>query len=256
MSLTLADGPLAPHAPDTVNYRIDGPAHRLLLHPFPRRVRATFGGETVLDTESGMLLHETGLLPQLYVPHADVRDDVLHPSNHQTHCPFKGDASYHSIRVGDAVAQDGVWTYREPLPAAAWLRGYRALYWEAAEAWFDEDEQVYGHLRDPYHRVDTRRSRRHVVVRRDGETLAESDQPVLLSETGLPNRLYLPPEDVAVQLQRSDTTSVCPYKGNADYGSLAELPDVAWRYRNPLPDVIGVAGLWCFDDSLVAVDVS
>lgn len=256
MSLSLTTGPLAPKAPDTVNYRIDGPAQRLLFHPFPRRVRAEFGGQTVLDTEAGMLLHETALLPQLYVPYADVQDEVLDPTDHRTHCPFKGDATYHSLCVGDSVASNGVWTYEEPLPAAGWLRGYRAVYWEAAEAWFDEDEQVYGHLRDPYHRVDARRSRRHVAVRHGDEVLADSDRVVVLSETGLPNRLYLPEADVAVGLQRSDTTTVCPYKGNADYGSLPDLADVAWRYRDPLPDAVALAGLWSFDDSKVRVDVS
>lgn len=101
-----------------------------------------------------------------------------------------GDASY-SLRVNGLVAEDAVWAYPEPKPAAQWLRGYRTLDWEAFDAWFDEDKQVYGRLRDPYHRVDTRQSSRHVRVRLGDRVLAESDRPVLLSETGLPNRWYL-----------------------------------------------------------------
>ncbi|MGB8996320.1 MAG: DUF427 domain-containing protein, partial [Pseudonocardiaceae bacterium] len=99
MSLTRGDGPLTSRPPDTVNYRIEGPAHRLLFAPFPRRVRAVFGGETVLDTTSGMLLHESNLLPQLYLPRDDVRGDLLTRTKHRTHCPFKGDASYWSVTV-------------------------------------------------------------------------------------------------------------------------------------------------------------
>src|SRR5579863_4551028 len=104
MSLTFSTGPLAGHAPGTVNYRIDGPAHKLLMQEFPRRVRATFGGQTVLDTTRGMLLHETGLPPQLYVPHEDIRAGLLRPTEHHTYCPFKGTASYWTVTVGDLEA--------------------------------------------------------------------------------------------------------------------------------------------------------
>ena len=117
MALTLGDGPLSSRPRNTVNYRIDGPAHRLLFEPFPRRVRAVFGGETVLDTTSGMLLHESNLLPQLYLPHDDVRDDLLTRTDHHTHCPFKGDASYWSVTVGDRTAGNGDRPAQPLLPA-------------------------------------------------------------------------------------------------------------------------------------------
>src|SRR5947209_4047278 len=99
MSLTMSTGPLAGQPPQTVNYRIDGPAHRLLMQQFPRRLRAMFGGETVFDTTRAMLLHETGLLPQPYVPLEDIRQDLLTATDHHTFCPFKGTASYWSVRV-------------------------------------------------------------------------------------------------------------------------------------------------------------
>ena len=72
MSLTFPPGPLSGKAPETVNYRIDGPAHQLFMQEFPRRVRATFGGQAVFDTTRAVLLHETGYLPQVYVPLADI----------------------------------------------------------------------------------------------------------------------------------------------------------------------------------------
>lgn len=246
MSLTIARGPLASQGPESVNYQIDGPKHRLFFEPFPRRVRALLGGTLVLDTRRGMLLHESNLLPQLYVP----RDDVmasLSPTAHSTHCPFKGDASYWSVGDGDRVAENAVWGYLEPMPAASWLRGYVACYWEAMNAWYDEDDEVFGHLRDPYHRVDVRPSSRHVQVRVRGELVAESRRPMLLSETGLPNRYYLPPADVHTELLAlSSTHTICPYKGTASYRSLGDAVDVAWFYSEPLEGVRRVTGHLCF----------
>jgi uncharacterized protein (DUF427 family) len=258
MTLTLSHGPLSPHPPGTVNYELSGPAHRLLLDEFPRRVRARFAGETVLDTRRGVLLHETGLLPQLYVPEEDFRGDLLEPTDHSTHCPFKGDASYWSVTAAGRTAENAVWAYQAPLPGAGWLRGYRAAYWQAMDQWFDEDEEVFGHLRDPYHRVDVRRSsaRVRVTAGESGEVLAETARPLLLSETGLPNRWYIPRDDIRLErLRPSTTTTVCPYKGTTEYWSLEGVEDVAWSYPEPLEDAVKIAGYVCFAHEAVRVDV-
>ncbi len=253
MGLTRTDGPLSPYAPKTVNYAIDGPPHKLLMHPFPRRVRAVFAGRTVLDTTEGQLVHESNLLPVLYVPTDDLDADALVPSDHTTHCPFKGDATYRSLKVGDRVAENAVWTYPEPTPDAQWLRGYSALYWNSADAWYDEDEQVFAHLTDPYTRIDVRATHRHVVVRHGDTVLAEADLPVVLSETGLKNRWYLAPENVRVPLRPSTTRTRCPYKGESSYWNLTlpdgtEIPDAAWSYPEPLPESSRIAGLLSFTD--------
>ncbi|MDQ4033402.1 MAG: DUF427 domain-containing protein [Actinomycetota bacterium] len=251
MALTLGDGPLSSRPRDTVNYRIDGPAHRLLFEPFPRRVRAVFGGETVLDTTSGMLLHESNLLPQLYLPRDNVRDDLLTRTAHRTHCPFKGDASYWSVTVGDRRADNALWSYLDPLPDAGWLSDHVALYWASMDAWFDEDEEVAGHLRNPYTRVDARTCSRQVRVVAGGEVVAESRRAVLLSETGLPNRFYLPIDDVRGELlELSGTHTVCPYKGTASYRSVRTpsgvIADAAWCYQQPLEGVWAIRGYLCF----------
>src|SRR5690606_33665616 len=107
----------------------EGPAHKLFFDEFPRRVRAMFGGEVVLDSVNGMLLHESNILPMLYVPYADVNADLLKPSELSTHCPFKGEATYFSVVAGERLAQDALWTYPEPIESASWLRGYVAAYW-------------------------------------------------------------------------------------------------------------------------------
>lgn len=256
MSLTLAHGPLAAN-PAAANYRIDGPAHRLYFDAFPRRVRAAFAGVTVLDSVRGMLLHETGLLPQLYVPRADVRMARFEPSAHASQCPWKGTACYWDLAVGARRARDALWAYPAPLPAAAWLADYVALYWDKPDEWRDEDEVVRGHLRDPYHRVDVRSSTRHVEAVIGAQVVALSEHPKVLSETGLPNRWYFAPDEVRRDLlQPSTTRTSCPYKGEASYFDLwlgtHQITDVAWSYADPLPESRAIAGYFCFAEEYVS----
>jgi uncharacterized protein (DUF427 family) len=239
MSLTRAHGPLAFPGPREVNYDLDGPKHRLLLHPFPRRVRAEVDGETVFDTVDGRLLHESNLLPVLYVPRSDVREDLLEPTDHHTHCPFKGSASYWTV----AGRENAAWGYPDPLPGAAWLQGLVAFYFDRLDAWYDEDEPVRGHLRDPFHRVDARRSSRPVRITDGDELVAESTRAVVLSETGLPNRWYLPREDVKAPLRASEKRTHCPYKGDATYWHVGDREDAGWSYEAPFDGVTVIAGL-------------
>lgn len=245
MTLTRSDAPLAPKSPATVNYRVDGPAHKLFMHPFPRRIRAEFAGATVLDTTDGMLLHETALPPMLYVPEADLDASAFVRSDLSTHCPFKGDATYRSLVVGGRTVENALWAYPTPTGTAPWLEGYASLYWSAADTWFDEDEPVKG-LTDPYHRVDVRPSSRHVEVYAGEELVAESHSPLVLAETGLPLRFYLSPDEVKVPLEPTDTSTYCPYKGDARYwtvrlGDGRELADAAWGYDEPTPESSRIA---------------
>jgi uncharacterized protein (DUF427 family) len=259
MTLTLSHGPLSGRPADA-NYRIEGPKHRLFFEDFPRRVRAVFSGETVFDTRRGKLLHETGLLPQLYVPRDDVRFDLLEQTRHTSHCPFKGDASYWSVRTGDRVAENAVWGYPQPHEGVPWLRDYVAFYWHTMDNWFDEDEEVQGHLRDPYHRVDVRETSRHVRIVAHGETVAETRRPKVLSETGLPNRYYIPLEDIRGELlEPSPTHLVCSYKGTASYKTLRighhRIEDAAWFYPEPLENALKVRDHLCFLAEGVSVEV-
>jgi len=259
MTLTMSHGPLSGRPPNA-NYRISGPDGLLLFDDFPRRVRARFAGETVLDTTRGRLLHETGLLPQLYVPENDMRTDLMEPSARRTRCPFKGEATYRSFAAGGRVATDAVWSYESPNDDAAWLRGYAAVHWHSVDAWFDEDEAVEGHLRDPYHRVDVRRTSRRVRILVGDTVVADSDTSLLLSETGLPNRFYVPQGAVRPGISTSSTTTtVCPYKGTASYRSLAlpdrTLTDAGWMYAAPFDQVKPVAEHVCFAHDGLTVEV-
>lgn len=258
MSLTLSDGPLVATEPPPSNYVIEGPRHRILWGTFPRRVRGELGGRIVFDTRAGRLLHESQMLPRLYVPEADVEMGLLEPTETTTHCPFKGDASYWSVRAGGKLAADAVWSYPEPNPEASWLQGHMSFYLERLDAIYDEADEVRNPLRDPYHRVDVRRSSVPASVRIGDRHVVESPQPWVLSETGLANRLYFHrgeiPEGLLVA---SEKRTHCPYMGEATWWSIhlagETIEDAAWSYEEPFDAVRSVTGCICFDHELVAV---
>jgi len=221
------------------------------LEPSARRVRATFNGETIVDSKRVMLLHERGRVPVYYFPKEDVRFDLLEPTQHSSHCPHKGDAQYWTLRVGDRVAENAVWAYPSPIEGQEVLTNLVACYWNEMDHWYEEDDEVFVHARDPYRRVDVLSSSRHIQVKLNGEIVADSTRPWLLFETGLPTRYYLPPLDVRLDLLRkSPTVTRCPYKGVATTWT-AEVngvtyEDIAWSYPFPIPELPKIEGLICF----------
>jgi uncharacterized protein (DUF427 family) len=174
------------------------------------------------------------------------------------HSPSRGDAELYDVQADHATASGAARRYPDsPLEP---LRELVRLDWDAMSEWFEEDEPVYTHPRDPYTRVDILASSRRVRVEVDGVTVADSDRPHILFETGLPPRYYLPLTDVRMDLLRpSDTQTHCPYKGTAAYWSLdtgtAVHDDVVWIYRTPLPESQKIAGLACFYNERVDVSV-
>jgi uncharacterized protein (DUF427 family) len=231
--------------------------HRVDVEPTPRRVRVVFNGQTIADSKRAVLLRESNLLPVYYFPPEDVQAAVLEATDQHTRCPYKGEASYWTIKVGDKVAENAMWGYQDPLPGREDIRGYRAFYWNKMDHWFEEDEEVFKHPRDPYHRVDVLQSNRQVRVDIGGQTVAESSRPRLLFETGLPTRYYLPVEDVRMDLlEPTDASSVCPYKGTASYWKLkgdTSDRDVAWSYQDPIPECPKIRGLIAFFNERVDV---
>ncbi|NQY56505.1 MAG: DUF427 domain-containing protein [Ilumatobacteraceae bacterium] len=185
-----------------------------------------------------------------------VRAEVDGATDHSTHCPFKGDASYWSVRVGDRVVENAVWGYPAPLPEAQWSTGYVAPYFAKMDRWFDEDTEVFGHLRDPYHRVDARPSSRRVRVNVNGETVADTTEAVVVSETGAANRWYLPIDAVSIDLTATDTTTHCPYTGQTTYWTGDGIADIAWSYPDPFDGLTTIAGYVSVDDGLDAVTVT
>lgn len=261
MGLTSGSGPFGARPAGRFNFTPDPPTGSVLFFdPVPHRLRGFVAGEAVFDTVRAKLLYETGHLPVYYVPEDDLRADLLEPSDTRTRCPHKGTASYRSIRAGDRFEADAAWAYRDPIAPAAFLAGHTAFYWQKLDEWLVEDEQVFGHPRDPYHRIDTYRTSRPVRVSVDGEVVAESTQSVALFEAGLPTRSYLPVEDVRTDLlEPSEKQTRCAYKGIASYwhvrvgDTLHE--DLAWAYAEPDADVRAIRGLICFFNERVDLEV-
>jgi uncharacterized protein (DUF427 family) len=230
---------------------------RVRIEHGAKRVRAFLGGEVVADTSRPVLVWEVPYYPAYYIPLADVRAQ-LHPDGGGPHSPSRGDARSYSVVAGGREAAGAALRYEDsPIPE---LRGLVRLDWHAMDAWFEEDEEVFTHPRDPYTRVDILASSRHVRVEVGGIVVAESASPRLLFETGLPVRYYLPKPHVRLDLLiPSETVTHCPYKGRAEYWSVRAPDgvheDVAWSYRTPLPESQKVAGLVAFLDERVDVTV-
>lgn len=232
--------------------------------PTEKRIRAAVGGGTVVDTTRALLVWEPRrITPSYAVPAEDIQaqlepaeagatppEGILHPG-----IPF----ATHSTE-GEPVALDvGA---DEPRPAGFRLAdpdlaGYVLLDFKGFDAWYEEDEEIVSHARDPFHRVDIRRSSRPVRVELGGVLLAESSTPTIVFETLLPVRFYLPRTDLRAEAEPSPKRTRCAYKGEASHWSFPaagpEATDLAWSYEEPLPDAAPLAGLVAFYDELVDI---
>ena len=214
-----------------------------------KRIRVYLGGEAVADTTRPLLVWEKPYYPAYYFPLDDVRTELLVPDGRVVHSPSRGDAQTFTVAVGGREAPAAALRF-EQSPFEA-LREAIRFDWAAMDAWFEEDEEVFTHPRDPYTRVDILPSSRHVRVELDGTTIAESVKPTLLFETHLPVRYYLPKTHVDFSLlEPSETVTHCPYKGQAEYWSVRAgdtvQADLVWSYPTPLPESAKIAGLVSF----------
>ncbi len=217
------------------------------VEPTSRRIRVRLADELVADSVRAHLLVNYGPkgLPIYYLPHDDVRqgtlvDEVVAPDGQRTW----------SVVAGRARAEGAAWSHEDPTGPLATLAGHVTFSWRQLE-WYEEDERVLVHARDPYKRVDTLRSSRRVQVLVSGEAVADSIRPLLLLETSLPTRYYLPFDDVRADLLvASETVTSCPYKGQARYWSIRVgdtlVPDAAWSYPDPIPENPKIRDLVCF----------
>jgi uncharacterized protein (DUF427 family) len=200
-----------------------------------------------------MLVWEKPYYPTYYIPLDDIDTTLLSPSGETRHSPSRGAATLFTVKVPGREAADAAARY-EDSPITE-LRDLVRFDWEAMDAWYEEDELVYAHPRDPHTRVDILASSRHVRVELAGVTVADSPRPRLLFETGLPTRYYLPRTDARMDLlEHSETVTRCPYKGQTEHFAAridGQLKDVAWSYPTPLPESQKIAGLIAFYDERV-----
>lgn len=218
MSLTTGRGPLS--ARPAGRFTAAVPDGVTYLEPHRRRIRALRDGKTVIDSERVLLVHRPGHPPTYAFPVDDVADVAHEP---------QGDAE-----------------------------GYVTVDWDAVDAWLEENDQVFGHPRNPYHRVDCLHSDRYLRVEAGGETLADTSDTLMVMETALEPRLYVDPRLVRMDLlSRSTTQTYCPYKGTATYWTLTVgdrvLEDIAWSYEEPLPEAVPLGRFLSFDDARVMV---
>jgi uncharacterized protein (DUF427 family) len=218
------------------------------LEPVPRWVRLQFAGQYVADSKRVLLSRYGGNL-NYYFPEGDVRLDWLAPGARSARGLL-----YYNLRVGDRAAEAAAWRHESSGQEA--LRGYLAFDWSKLDHCYEEEEEVFVHPRDPYRRIDTRRSAREVRIEVGGQLVAESRRPVLLFETGLPIRYYLPGEDVRLDLlEKSERRTGCPYKGFASYWSLVVGEKVhrnlVWSYEAPFLEAQPVIGMYCFPSERV-----
>ncbi|MDD9946151.1 MAG: DUF427 domain-containing protein [Myxococcales bacterium] len=211
MSLTTGRGPLAPDPAGHFDRQV--PAGAVYVEPWLRRVRALVGGRTAIDSERVLLVHRPGRPPEYAFPEQDVRGLPM-----------------------------------EPEPAA---QGYVRVAWDAATAWYEESERVYGHPKNPYHRIDCIRARRRLRAEIPPQVLVDTTDVVAVFETSRLPQLYAPRSTVRLEfLVPSPTSSYCPYKGTASYWTAVVdgrlFPDVAWSYDDPHPESAPIAGCFAF----------
>jgi uncharacterized protein (DUF427 family) len=222
-----------------------------------KRVRGYVSGEEVFDTSTPLLVWEIPHYPTYYVPEGDVNGHLV-GNGRSRESRRLGPGEFLDIKVGDDLIPDGALRY--PQAPVGELQSAIRFDWDSIDEWLEEDEPIYMHPRNPYTRIDILRSSRHVRIEIDGTVVAESHQPTLLFETGLPTRYYLPLSDVKADLLvDSDTETHCPYKGTAGYFSVDVdgkfHEDVAWIYRTPLPESVKIAGLVAFFNEKVDLEV-
>ncbi|MFQ4148347.1 DUF427 domain-containing protein [Arthrobacter sp. LAPM80] len=249
---------------------LKGLSRELRYEPTTKHIRALLDGVPVLDSRQAVVVWEPRRVVPCYAVPTDGVVSVLSPAETAVRggdippmlhpgIPF----SRHSapgmaldVSAGGQTAAGAAFRLDDPD-----LEGYVAFD-PGAFDWFEEDDAVQSHPRDPFHRVDIRHSSRHVLVSSSRNVLAESTTPIMVFETGMDERIYLPPTDVNWDaLVATDSATLCPYKGTASYWRLARTDaggddaggDVAWSYVNPLAPAAEMAGYVCFYDNLVDV---
>jgi uncharacterized protein (DUF427 family) len=233
--------------------KISTGAPRLKHEISPRWVRVQFNQEIVADSKDVLLVWDGGHSPVYYFPMEDVRTDYLAPGREGSH-----GRQYFDLVVGDRAAEAGAWSYPAPAEERDFLDGYITFKWNKMDHWYEEEEEIFVHPRDPYHRVDTVPSSRHIRVEVDGVTVADSRRPYLLFETNLPTRYYLPQEDIRMDLlEPSRATTLCPYKGTSSYWSVKigdqTYRNIVWGYLDPVPESPKIEGLLSFFNEKVDI---
>ena len=226
--------------------------------PVPRRIRAIIDGRTIVDSASVHYVWEHPWYPQFYIPAADVDTARLVNTGIIDGAHQPGAEAVHIVgQDGTRPAGSFISTHDNPA-----LVGTYRFEWDAFDGWFEEDEEVFGHPRSPFVRVDALRSHRRVRVSVGDVTIAETASPVGVFETGLPPRWYFDRTEISwAHLRPIDLRTRCPYKGlTTGYWDVVTdgsvIDEAAWSYEAPTRQLLPIAGLVAFDDAKVHITVS
>jgi len=219
-----------------------------------RWVRVKLNDKTIADSKQPTLLlqYGPGMLPTYFFKENQVRMDLLEDAGQ-----VDGKQFWH-VKSGQIIAEQAAWRYIAVPGQLPGLHGLITFVWNRELSWFEEEEEVFVHARDPYKRVDVLPSSRHIQIKVNSQILADSKRPHLLFETHLPTRFYIPREDVNTDfLEPTEAHSRCPYKGLADYWSIkvgeTVLENVVWSYPDPIPECPKIRDLMCFYNEKVDI---
>jgi uncharacterized protein (DUF427 family) len=257
MGLSWQQGPLGRNPIGTFVTATPMSERLLYLEPLRRRMSVELGGSIVARSDEVVLLFEPARYPVAYFPVRDIAEGALRTIDRRTTHPELGDTQWFDVLSDDAEgAPRSAWQHVDPPAQADVLRGTVAFGWRAMDAFYEEDERILGHAADPYHRIDIRRSSRHLIVRDGDHVAADTHSPLVLYESGFAPRWYVPRADVvddALHLVEGQT--FCPYKGLASYYDVGDARTAAWSYRAPFEEVTRIADLVSFYPEKVTVTI-
>jgi len=256
MGLAWQQGPLATGAVGRFLVAEPPPQRLLYAEPLRRRMRVTFAGAQIAQSDDVVLLHEPGRYPVAYFPRGDITDGFLHLGPHTTEHPELGPTAWYAVRHGDRDAPRGAWEHTALPDFAGMLQGRIAFAWHAMDAFYEEEERIVGHAADAYHRIDIRRTARRLTVHAGDRPVADTTQPLVLFESGFAPRWYVPTQDVVAEaLVPVTRQTFCPYKGLCSYYDVAGVSRAGWSYHEPYREVDRIADHISFEPDKVTVTI-
>jgi uncharacterized protein (DUF427 family) len=248
MGLSWQQGPLGRNSNGTFVTPTPMPERMLYVEPLRRRMSVELGGSVIARSDGAILMFEPARYPVAYFPLGDIDQDVLQATAHESTHADLGKTRWFDVVGGDGqITKRGAWQHVDPPAQALPLRDTVAFAWRAMDAFYEEDERILGHAADPYHRIDIRRTSRHLVVRDGDQLVADTHTPLVLYESGFAPRWYVPRADIkADALEPVEGQTFCPYKGLASYYNVGDTQTAAWSYRAPFEEVERIADFVSF----------
>ena len=237
--------------------KINDNNHRVFLETCNKRIRLKFNKTFVVDSLRSRLLFEDGHIPMYYFPKDDIETKYFSKTDLITNCPYKGDATYWTLEINGRKVINAAWSYEQPLYSQEQLKGLLAFYWKSIDNWYEEEEEIFSHPKDPYVRLDAIKSNRKIRIFFDELLIAESNNSTILFQTGLPPQYYFLKNDIIPELKLADIKSRCAYRGIADHFSIninnKFLENIAMSFKRPPSEMTGIKDLICFDHNKINI---